>query len=263
MLQKEEILLILYSIIVIAVLVGFVVLFFISFTKRKNKLLKAQFEAEKRFAKELEETRIEIQEQTLKNVAWELHDNIGQLLSVVNMQLNLIIAKASDALVDPLKETSASIKDIVGEVRLLSKTLNNDVISKNGLLQSIQNDLERFKRLKFLDTSYTVTGDPVEIIPEHEIILFRIFQEFTTNVLKHARAKNFDVILAFESNTLIFTATDDGVGFDTGKESFNSGMETMRSRAALVGATYTITSKPDKGTTLYIKYPILNAKLPL
>lgn len=177
------------------------------------------------------------------------------------MQLNLVISKASDSLVDPLKETSASIKDIVGEVRLLSKTLNNDVISRNGLLRSIQNDLERFKRLKFLNTSYKVIGEPVDILPAHEIILFRIFQEFTTNVLKHARAKNFDVILAFENEALVFKATDDGVGFDAGKESFNSGMETMRSRAALVGATYTITSKPDKGTTLYIKYPLTHAKI--
>src|SRR5690606_26148792 len=89
MLAKEELILIVYFIIVILLLTTFGIVFFITFQRRKNKLLVEKFETEKRFEEELTKSRLEIQEQTLKNVAWELHDNIGQLLSVANMQLNI------------------------------------------------------------------------------------------------------------------------------------------------------------------------------
>ena len=70
MLSKEELLLIVYFIVVILFLVSFAILFFITFQKRKNKLLHEKFEAEKRYERELVQSKLEIQEQTLKNVSW-------------------------------------------------------------------------------------------------------------------------------------------------------------------------------------------------
>ena len=72
------------------------ILFFIAFQKRKNKLLLQQFKARQQFEKELANSQLEIQEQTFKNIGWELHDNVGQLLSVASMQLNMALIKAPE-----------------------------------------------------------------------------------------------------------------------------------------------------------------------
>ncbi|MFT5103241.1 MAG: signal transduction histidine kinase, partial [Candidatus Latescibacterota bacterium] len=89
--SKEEVSLLIY---VVAVLLGFTVfgvILFISTQKRKNKFLIESIEARQRFEREIEISRLEIKEQTLRNIGWELHDNVGQLLSVVNMQLNMML----------------------------------------------------------------------------------------------------------------------------------------------------------------------------
>ncbi|GEQ86183.1 hypothetical protein ULMS_16910 [Patiriisocius marinistellae] len=253
--SKEEILLITY---VIAVLLGFTVftIFFITaFQKKKNKFLVEKVNAQQRFDKEIETSRLEIQEQTLKNVAWELHDNIGQLLSVANMQLNLLSMKAPQENKYSLEEASQTIKQTLNEVRLLSKTLNSDVILKNGLVDSIKNELSRFDRMKFLNTTLKIDGDVIVLESDKEILIFRIFQEFCTNVLKHAKASVLSVRIAYEESYVTITMDDDGVGYDDKVKSRSNGLETMKGRANLLNSEFKITSTPNKGTSLFLKSP--------
>jgi len=255
MLEKEEILLIIYFIAVILLLVLFVVIFFIAFQRRKNKFLLDRIEARQKFEKEIEKSKLEIQEQTFKNIAWELHDNVGQLLSVVNIQLNMLMQTAPKNLHGPLSETKGVVKDAVNEIRTLSKILNNDVILKNGLVTSVQLELERFNRLNFLEAILTIEGDAIEIKSTDEIIIFRILQEFFSNVIKHAKAKKLFVLLSYKPNVLEILAEDDGVGFNSEKKTDSSGMHTMKSRADLLNADFLLSSKLGEGTTLFIKYP--------
>lgn len=252
---KEEILLIIYFITVLVLAVGVLVIFFVAFHRRKNKFLLERLEAQQKFDQELANSQIEIQEQTLKNIAWELHDNVGQLLSVANMQLNQTLAVAPEELTDSLEETKSLVSDTVQEVRSLSKSLNNDVILKNGLTGSIEVELERFNRLNFLEATLEVTGEAVDIPSADEIIIFRILQEFMSNVIKHAKADKLFVLLKYEANGLDITVGDDGAGFDQQTTPENSGMRTMESRARLLNASYAITSAPGKGTKIHLNYP--------
>lgn len=258
MLEKEEILLIGYFIAVIFLLVLFVVVFFIAFQRRKNKFLIERYEAAQRFEKEIEKSKLEIQEQTLKNIAWELHDNVGQLLSVVNIQLNMLMHHTPDKFHEQIGETKGVVKDAVHEIRTLSKTLNNDVILKNGLVTSLNLELERFNKLSFLEANFSVDGDEQTIKSSDEIIIFRILQEFLSNVIKHAKAKKLFVHLKYKEKTLEILAKDDGVGFDSNQKTDSSGMETMRSRAELLNADFSITSNIGDGTILVLKYPYKN-----
>jgi len=260
MLEKEEILLIVYFITVIFLLVIFVVVFFIAFQRRKNKLLKERYEVAQRYQTELANSRIEIQEQTLKNIAWELHDNVGQLLSVANMQLNILKQTVPVDFHSQIVDTKGVIQESVQEIRSLSKVLNNDVVLKNGLLESLQLEMDRFKRLGYLEVSLEIVGDVVPIDKASEIIIFRILQEFLSNVLKHAKASNLFVSLEYKEDFLEITATDDGIGFDTSLKTSSSGMETMKSRAALLKASFSITSNPKNGTKLFLKYNYKNAE---
>lgn len=254
MLQKEEILLIVYFITTIFILVLFVVVFFIAFQRRKNIFIKERYESAQRYQRELANSQIEIQEQTLKNIAWELHDNVGQLLSVANIQLNIMIRSLPDSYHEQLKETRDLVQESVQEIRSLSKVLNSDVVLKNGLHVSLEVELERFNRLGYLDASLKIVGDIVPIKNASEIIIFRIIQEFLSNVLKHAKASKLFVCLDYKENLLEIMASDDGVGFDSSLKTTSSGMETMKNRAALLEAPFSIVSEKGNGTQLSLKY---------
>lgn len=255
MLKKEEILLLVYFISIIFLLVLFVVVFFMAFQRKKNKFLKERYEAEQRYQRELADSKIEIQEQTLKNIAWELHDNVGQLLSVANIQLNVLMNSVPDTYHHQIKETKGVVQETVQEIRSLSKVLNNDVVLKNGLLKSLQVELDRFNRLDYLKASLKISGDIVPLNSASEIIVFRILQEFLSNVIKHAKASKLFVHLDYKEKTLEISAEDDGVGFDTSQKTDSSGMETMHCRAELLNAEFSIVSQLGKGTSLFIKYP--------
>ena len=256
--SQETIVLIIYTIVVIFGLLLFVIWFFIAFQKRKNKLLVKQIEAEKRYERELATSQLEIQEQTFKNIGWELHDNVGQLLSVLSIQLNMILLKAPRTIQKQLKDTSDVLGNTIQEVRNLSKTLNNEVVNKNGLIRSLEIEVERFNRLKYLKASFEVNGKIICISAAHEILIFRIYQEFLANVMKHSKAKNLSVTLNFNANDLEIIAEDNGVGFDTSQKTESSGLQTIKGRATLLNAKYSLTSIIDNGTKLVLLYTFPN-----
>lgn len=255
MLQKEELILLIYFITIVLFLCAFIVLFVILFLKRKNLLLLKRLEEQQKFKQELAQTQIEIKENTLKNIGWELHDNVGQLLSVANIHLNMLQKDVPEASTERFVEAKQVIAQAIQEIRSLSKTLNNDVVLKNGLAASIQIELERFNRLNFLKGVFIVQGTPKELDSSNEIIIFRLVQEVFSNVIKHAKADTLEVFLHYKKTHLDIKLQDDGVGFCTKTTPTNSGMETMKSRAALIGATFNLTSQPGAGTTLEISYP--------
>jgi hypothetical protein len=255
-LNKDDILLILYFIAVIFFLGAFVVVFFIAFQRRKNKFLIERLEAQQRFQEELANSQLEIQEQTFKNIAWELHDNVGQLLSVANLQLNMLMNVSDESMKDQIQETKDVIVATVEEVRSLSKTMNTEVILNNGLIKSVQVELERFNRLNFLQADLKIEGDEDQPIRnEDEIIIFRILQEFFSNVIKHARANKLFVHLYYRKDALEIKVEEDGVGFNTAQVSHSSGLRNMKSRAKLLGAQFQLQSAPEKGTKLQLIYP--------
>lgn len=254
--NKEQIALIAYVIFALLLLSVMVILFFVTFQKRKNKLLLDKIEQQKRYDEEISRTQTEIQEQTLKHLGWELHDNIGQLLVFANMQLNAIVPKLPDPIKNRAEEATDSVKKSLAEVRSLSKSLNNDVLLNIGFEESITNELNRLKRMSFESATLSVNGDRHELNdPKHGIILFRIFQEFFSNSVKYSEATTIDVTLDYTPEALIITATDDGIGFEVSSAEKGSGLINMKSRAELINATFNINSQPNQGVTLKIKYP--------
>lgn len=255
MLAKEELLLIIYFIVVILLLTTFGIVFFITFQRRKNKLLLDKFQTEKKFEEELIQSKLEIQEQTLKNVGWELHDNIGQLLSVANMQLNIL----SRTIDDPYRSSFSQIKEIVAnslqEVRSLSKSLNNEVIDYAGLEASVINELSRFERLNILKTEIDILGKKFEIPQKDAIILFRILQEFFNNVIKHSKSEKLQVQFNYTLQHLEILAVDNGVGFDLEKVQKSSGLLNMESRARLINTKFKFKASENLGTSLTLIYP--------
>ncbi|WP_323787673.1 sensor histidine kinase [Psychroserpens sp.] len=253
---KEHITLIAYVIFVVLLLAVMVILFFVTFQKRKNKLLLDQIEAQKAFDEEISRTQSEIQEQTLKHISWELHDNVGQLLAYASMQLNMLTSKAPDDLKSKVSETSDIVKESLKEVRSLSKSLNNEVILNMGFEETISNELNRIKRMKFSTAELIIKGTQKAIEnKKHEIVLFRILQEFFSNSVKYSEAEALSVTLDYRDAQLEITVIDDGKGFDIPSAEKGSGLINMKSRAKLINATFDLVSQPNNGVSLTINYP--------
>jgi len=253
--NQEQIALIAYVIFASFLLTIMVISFFITFQKRKNKILQDKFKQEQEFNEEILRTKSEIQEQTLKHIGWELHDNVGQLLAYATMQLNMLATKTPEDLKGKISETSNIVKESLKEVRSLSKSLNNEVVLNMGFEDSILNELNRLKRMKFTTTELIITGSqkPIEN-KKHEIVLFRILQEFFSNSVKYSEADSLNVILDYLEDQLLITVTDNGKGFDATSVEKGSGLINMKSRAELINATFDLESQPNEGVTLKINY---------
>ncbi|WP_452224587.1 sensor histidine kinase [Lacinutrix chionoecetis] len=248
--------LLIYMIAVLVIVTTLVILFFIVFQKRKNKLLIDKIKQQQAFDEELANAQNEIQEQTLKNIGWELHDNVGQLLAAASMQMNILKTQMSDELKENFSEASDTVKQSLREVRLLSRSLNNEVILNIGFEQSITNELNRLKKMKFASAELQVKGDVVPFKnKKHEIIIFRILQEFFSNTVKYSEAKNLAVKLNYLEDKLIITASDDGKGFNVETVEKGSGLLNMKSRAELINTAYNLSSIIGEGTHLELKYP--------
>ncbi|TJY34137.1 histidine kinase [Pontimicrobium aquaticum] len=246
-----------YTILVIALLVAMFILFFSSFQKRKNKLLLEKIRREREFEEEIVKTKTEIQEQTLKNVGLELHDNIGQLLSVTNMQLSLISSLAQDSIKDKVEDTKAIISDVIKEVRGLSKVLNSEVVLNFGFQESLRTEIERLNKMNTIKAELLSSGDKNSFKNNKDaIILFRILQEFISNAVKYSKATQLTVTLNYEKDNLQIIAEDNGVGFNVENVKKGSGLINMKSRAKLTNTEFNLISTPNQGTKLLLNYPI-------
>jgi len=243
--------------IVILVLVVAVVLFFSFFQQKKTAFLIEQRDTQKRFEEEINKSKLEIQEQALKNISWEIHDNIGQLLSVAKMQLNILQMSVPEAQQIKIQETGAIVGKSLEELRGLAKSLNPETIKNKGLIESLELEMARFNRLNVIDASLEINGTTFDLSNEKEIILFRILQEFCNNTLKYAKASTLTIHLNFYENNLEIKAEDNGIGFninDTSKQ-HGIGLINIRSRGKLIGAKIDLKSEENVGTKLYISCP--------
>jgi len=203
--ENGEFVLIVSTILILIIVIALIILF-TTFQKKKNFLVEKQKEEQERFEKEIAETQIEIREATLRNISWELHDNIGQLLTLAKIQLQ-------NSTPENIKEVSETITKGLTEVRSLSKLINPEAIKNIDLREALQLEVDHFNRLNFIETTYKVEGDEVEIDKKASIVLFRILQEFFSNTIKHSKATNLEVTLNYKKDKLILFAKDNGVGF--------------------------------------------------
>lgn len=244
--ENEKILLIIFSIMLLVPIL--MILLFVVFNNRKNKLIQAQIDAKRSFEKELAESQVEIREETLRNISWELHDNIGQLLTLAKIQVQNVDNKDAK-----IEESVEILGKALREVRALSKSINPESLKNMGLIEAVNNELDRFERMKFIKSDFQIKGIPLQLSEKDEIIIFRIIQEFFSNTLKHARATELKVKFTFNSNALEIYCKDNGVGFEESEDYKGIGLKNMKNRANLIGAKLKINSNKEIGTELIIK----------
>ncbi|AMC11307.1 hypothetical protein Lupro_08585 [Lutibacter profundi] len=193
----------------------------------------------------------------MQNISWEIHDNIGQLLSVAKMQLNIVQMNLPEKEKNQIIETGEIVSKSLQELRGLAKSLSPDTIKNKGLLASIKLEIDRFNRLNVINATFSTSNKYYNLSNEKEIILFRILQEFCNNTLKYAKAKNLEITFNYAKNYLEINAKDDGVGFDYNNKNNHTGigLANIKSRAALIKADIDLIAKVNTGTKLYIRCP--------
>jgi len=207
--------------------------------------------------KEIESAKSEIkgQEDERKRLAKELHDGLGGSLATIKLNLSLIESKIAES--DLLEPVISSLDDACQEVRTISHHLLPKVFEKNSFTQAAKNYLTSISRGTNIEVN-------LEIFPEEDIEridaatkndLYRIIQELTNNILKHAKASFIDVQLIKHEDYLSLIVEDDGIGFEKEEKPTGIGLNNIQSRIVLLNGTLHIDSKKNRGTLIDIQIP--------
>jgi two-component system sensor histidine kinase UhpB len=191
-------------------------------------------------------------------IARELHDQLGQALTGIKMDLDWAIRKHADdsgQLAGKVRAVMEQVDSIVGLVRKLSTELRPGMLDTLGLNAALEWLAEDFQRRSEIKCSVQVPQDRLSFSPEHEIAIFRICQEALTNIARHAGASSVSVILTRHGDDVVFTVEDDGRGFNTEilDATKSLGLAGMRERALLFGGDLQVHSSPGHGARVTLR----------
>jgi len=206
---------------------------------------------------------VEAQETERRNIARELHDEIGQALTVMQLNLQAMLLSPDTGVVTPrLNESLAVVERVLEQVHDISLNLRPSILDDLGLEPALRWYTERQAAL--VELKVVFHADPLEqrLDPVIETECFRIAQEALTNVVRHAQAKTVTVALRKETGQLHLRVRDDGIGFEVvpvrekAVRGASLGLLSMEERAALAGGGLEFTSVPGQGTEVHAWFPL-------
>ena len=265
---KEEIrIAIIIATFLFVILTLLITISIILYKTRQNKFREEKQLLNAQFQQTLLETQLEIQEQTFKNISQEIHDNIGQVLSLVKLNINTMDCDKPKALNEKISDSKHLISKAIQDLRDLSKSLNTDYIAEMGLTRSVEYELEMIQKTGSYEIQFNTTGKPYRLEPQQELIFFRIVQEALHNIIRHAKATIIKVELLFEPEIFTLKIMDNGVGFDSSQLAINNynglglGIRNMHNRASMINTDFNLMRHVEKGTTVILTLPLQTPKL--
>lgn len=244
--------------LLIVILIGFIAVILLLYQKKQN-LFHTKLEGIKaNYDKELLKTQLEIQEHTFQYISREIHDNIGQFISLAKLHLNTLELSGEPKILSRITDTVELLTRALDELRNLSRSLSLDIIRSGGLTQAVEQLVNQLQKLGIGEIFYEIKGDYQFLDEQKEIFILRIFQEAISNVIRHSGADRIQVLLAYENNSLDLAIQDNGKGFNA--ETFQigkntSGLGNMKKRANMIGADFHINSTIDAGTVIRLSVP--------
>jgi signal transduction histidine kinase len=219
------------------------------YLKRKNKLLLEKERMNIEFEQTLLKSKLEIQENTFNEISREIHDNIGQVLSLVRINLNTLQATGDAEKINLMDEL---LGKAITDLRSLSHSLDAGHIRNKGWLMAttkLLNDLQKTGKYKIQilhDDELPALGN------DKPIILFRMIQEVINNIIRHAAANEIYLDAKKETDKLIIKIRDNGKGFDSSTNTDGLGLQNLRNRSRMINADLAIKTEPGKGTQVII-----------
>ncbi|MFB6456408.1 sensor histidine kinase [Chitinophaga sp. Hz27] len=237
---------------------GFLIVYVVVYNRRKRRHQEEKEWLQQNFRHELLQSQMEVQEQTLKTIGNDLHDNINQLLGLVVITLSAVDLDNKQKANEKLMAAESLVRRSIQEIRALSRLMHGEELVAKGLPHAIAFELEWLEKAGRHKVVYTGSLHQMPAMPEKELIIFRIFQETLHNILRHAQATEITVHQAYDQQQLRLSINDNGIGFDLNTVLANNtgmGLSSILRRAALVGASVDINAVPGTGTTIKISLP--------
>ena len=211
--------------------------------------------------KALSQRVLEAQEQERRRVALELHDELGQLLTAIKINLQLGERFKEKAPPDLYSENLRIVEEALQQVRHLATGLRPSMLDDLGLAPALKWVAEQSAGRSGFEVSFHHERTQVRLAPEIETACFRIVQEALTNISRHAQAKRVEISLRRDGTDLLLTVQDDGLGFDLAAMQSRAaaggslGVLGMQERAKLLGGELNIASAPGNGCAVQLRSP--------
>jgi len=206
------------------------------------------------------EAIFEAQEEVMKSLSQEIHDNICQVLSGTKMQLATMerMRSGDQPLSQFLAEMGSQLGKTLNDLRDLSHTLNNDMVLTMGIMESIDKELELFCSVYDLDAELQMDSTFPELTRDQEVMLFRIIQGVLLNVVKHAEATKVCLRVWDEEGLKMLSIKDNGRGIDCETARNGLGLLNFEQRIKILGGSMELLSSLGNGTELIFKFNKLN-----
>ena len=230
-------------------------------TQEALERLNRELELSQERLRALSRRLLEVQEDERGRLARDLHDDIGQVLTALKIQLESL-AFASGASGSRVRECVETTRHALERVRQLSLSLRPLQLDDLGLVAALRSHLDRQASIGGLTPHFDAADAPQGVPAEVETACFRVAQEAITNVLRHARARNVWLRLFWDGGRLALSVRDDGAGFDPqaarrrGAGGASLGLVGMEERAALAGGALELRSTPGQGTVLLATFAL-------
>jgi len=252
----QEILAVIITVVVLFMgLLCVMVLIMFNHQRRKFRYREETKAMSEAYQKQLLESRLEMQEETFNSISREIHDNVGQLLSLVKVQLN-IAEQNGTAGTDLLGDIKTNVGQAMTDLRDIAKSLSSERLQWIPLTQAVGQELQRIGRNGLMQCNLRILGEERELSDQTKMIVFRMVQESMQNILKHAQASEMEILFDFADSELRICIQDNGMGFDTEKAATGGlGLQNIKTRAALMGGNAHIESAAEKGTTIILYVP--------
>lgn len=204
---------------------------------------------------------LRVQEDERRAIAHELHDQVGQTLTGLKLQLEQLKRQVADtSAARGLLEASATAQQVLSDVRLLTQQLRPQILDDLGLQPAVEWHTRLFERQTGIAVSVEVSLPAARLGPDLELVVFRLAQEALTNVARHSGAKAAQLTIVTDTEKLHVEISDRGRGFDvaTARAARSSiGLSGMQERVALAGGQFEVFSKPGSGTRLHAEFPLV------
>jgi two-component system sensor histidine kinase UhpB len=187
-------------------------------------------------------------------IARELHDEVGQTLTGVMLQVEGLAPKLAPELHDQLDELRETARSGTEEVRRIARQLRPEALEDLGLQSALSALATSFSEQAHVRVERRLEPD-LPLSQEEELVVYRVAQEALTNVARHAHASNVELLLEHDGQATTLTVRDDGVGLSPGALPSSHGVRGMRERAMLLGAQLVIRSEAGRGTEVTLSIP--------
>ncbi|HEY2545549.1 MAG TPA: PAS domain S-box protein, partial [Candidatus Acidoferrum sp.] len=203
---------------------------------------------------------IDAQERERLRISRELHDDIGQRVALLTLELQQLLEDPSEARgVDELRQQAA---EIGADIQSLSHELHSAKLQILGIAAAAKSFCQEFETQQKVQIDFRTDDLPAVLPPDISLCFFRILQESLRNAAKHSSVRHFEVRLWGTSSEIHLTVSDSGVGFDreSAKASPGLGLISMEERLRMLNGTFSIESRPQHGTTIHARVPFSSGK---